>query len=450
MSVSERPAHGGPQSLFYATAITEGIPRMVRGEGIYFWDEDGKRYTDVASGTFLTNLGQGNERVLRAMYDQGKQLTFSYVRNTRHDANEELTERVARLAGPGFERVHLSSGGSEANEMAIKFLRQYAVATGQPQRTRIITLMPSFHGATFGAIAMNGDLDAPALFGPFATFSEKVPAPLTFRSESPEAAARITAKALEEAIDRVGGENVLAFVCEPVGGQSSGANVPDPLFFSEVRRICDQHGIRVIYDEIMSAVRSGKFLAAHFQPDAMPDLVVMAKGLGAGYAPLGAVLVPSSMVDELAGLTGFNVSHTFNANPICCAAGVAVIDEVVDRDLMGNAARMGEYLRAGLNRLKDRSPLIGDVRGRGLLTGIELVADRDTNATFGQGVDPGDRLRVHATKHGILLYARRQNGGRFGDWSVIAPPLIVTKDEIDEIVEGIGLAVDDAAAELLG
>jgi adenosylmethionine-8-amino-7-oxononanoate aminotransferase len=450
MSVSERPAHGGPQSLFYSTAITEGIPRMVRGEGIYFWDENGKRYTDVASGTFLTNLGQGNERVLRAMYDQGRTLTFSYVRNTRHDANEELTERVARLAGPGFERVHLSSGGSEANEMAIKFLRQYAVATGHPERTRVISLMPSYHGATFGAIAMNGDLDAPALFGPFATFSEKVPAPLTYRSESPEAAARITAKALSETIERLGGETVLAFVCEPVGGQSSGANVPHPLFFAEVRRICDQHGIRVIYDEIMSAVRSGKFLAAHFQPDALPDLVVMAKGLGAGYAPLGAVLAPASMVDELAGLTGFNVSHTFNANPICCAAGVAVIDEVVDRDLMGNAERMGEYLRAGLERLKERSPLIGDVRGRGLLNAIELVADRDTMATFGPGVDPGDRLRVHATKHGILLYARRQNGGRFGDWSVIAPPLIVTEAEIDEIVEGIGLAVDDATAELLG
>ena len=184
---------------------------------------------------------------------------------------------------------------------------------------------------------------------------------------------------------------MLAFVCEPVGGQSSGANVPDPLFFSEVRRICSQHGIRVIYDEIMSAVRSGKFLAAHFQPDAMPDLVVMAKGLGAGYAPLGAVLAPASMVDELAGLTGFNVAHTFNANPICCAAGVAVIDEVVDHDLMGNAERMGEYLRAGLEGLKERSPLIGDVRGRGLLNAIELVADRDTQATFGQGVDPGDR-----------------------------------------------------------
>jgi len=450
MSVSERPAHGGPQSLFYATAITEGIPRMVRGEGIYFWDDNGKRYIDVASGTFLTNLGQGNERVLRAMYDQGKQLTFSYVRNTRHDANEELTERVARLAGPGFERVHLSSGGSEANEQAIKFLRQYAVATGQPQRTKVITLLPSYHGATFGTIAMNGDLDAPPLYGPFATFSEKIPAPLTCRAESPAAAARASIAALEETIARLGGENVLAFVCEPVGGVSSGANVPDPLFFSEARRVCDEHGIKLIYDEIMSAVRSGKFLAAHFHPDGRPDLAVMAKGLGAGYVPLGAVLAPAAMVDELATLTGFNLAHTFMANPICCAGGAAVIDEVVDRDLMGNADRMGVYLRAGLTRLMERSPLVGDVRGKGLLNAIELVADKDTMACYDASVDPADRLRVHATRHGVLLYARRQNGGRFGDWSVIAPPLIITEAEIDDLLERLGHALDDAATELLG
>jgi adenosylmethionine-8-amino-7-oxononanoate aminotransferase len=450
MTVSARPAIGGPQSLFYSSAITEALPRMVRGEGIYLWDDEGTRYIDVASGTFLTNLGQGNERVLKAMYDQGRELTFTFVRNTRHDANEALTERVARLAGPGFERVHLSSGGSEANEIAIKFLRQYAVAMGEPERTVVITLLPSYHGATFGTIAMNGDIDAPALYGPFATFSEKIPAPLTCRAESPEAAARVSIAALEETIARVGGERVLAFVCEPVGGVSSGANVPDPLFFAEVRRVCDRHGIKVVFDEIMSAVRSGRFLAAHFQPDALPDLVVMAKGLGAGYAPLGAVLAPAAMVDELATLTGFNLAHTFMANPICCAAGAAVVDEVVDRDLMGNAERMGTYLRAGLTRLMERSPLVGDVRGKGLLNAIELVADKETMATFGADVDPADRLRVHATRHGVLLYARRQNRGRFGDWSVIAPPLVITEAEIDDLLERLGRAVDDAAVELLG
>jgi len=165
--------------------------------------------------------------------------------------------------------------------------------------------------------------------------------------------------------------------------------------------------------------------------------------------PLGAVLAPAAMVDELATLTGFNLAHTFMANPICCAGGAAVIDEVIDRDLMGNAERMGVYLRAGLTRLMERSPLVGDVRGQGLLNAIELVADKETMACYDASVDPADRLRVHATRHGVLLYARRQNGGRFGDWSVIAPPLIITEAEIDDLVERLGRALDDAATELL-
>ena len=205
-----------------------------------------------------------------------------------------------------------------------------------------------------------------------------------------------------------------------------------------MRRVCGEHGIRVIYDEIMSAVRSGKFLAAHFQPDAMPDLVVMAKGLGAGYAPLGAVLAPATMVDELAGLTGFNVGHTFNANPICCAAGVAVIDEVVDHDLMGNAERMGEQLRG---RPRGPEGALAADRRRARPRAAERASswsrprhERHVRA----GRRPGDRSASNAPGTAILLYARRQNGGRFGDWSVIAPPLIVTEAEIDEIVERLG------------
>jgi 4-aminobutyrate aminotransferase-like enzyme len=183
-----RPPRGGPQDLFYATRSTKEMPRMVRGEGIHLWDDAGTRYIDVASGAFLANLGQGNERVLRAMFEQGRTLSYCYVRNTRHDANLELADRLSRLAGPGYERVHLSSGGSEAVEMAVKFLRQYAVATGQATRHRVITLMPSYHGATLQTIAMTGDGTLPAVYGPMAAFSEKVPAPLTCRAESPEAA----------------------------------------------------------------------------------------------------------------------------------------------------------------------------------------------------------------------------------------------------------------------
>ena len=444
-----RPLRGGSQDLFYAVASTRGMPRMVRGEGVYLFDDAGSRYMDVASGAFLSNLGQGNERVLRAMAEQGRRLTYCYVKNTRHDANSELTDRLSRLAGPPFERVHLSSSGSEAIEMAVKFLRQHAVATGHPERHRVISLMPSYHGATLQTIALGGDLSSPPVYGPLAAFSEKIPAPLTCRAESPEAAAKASTVALEEAIVRLGAQSVLALVMEPIGGQASGANVPHPSFFREVRRICSEYGVFLVFDEVVSAFRTGCFLAAHHQPDALPDLAVMAKGLGAGYVPMAAVLAPARLVDELAKRGGFNLSHSANANPICCAGASAVLDEVVERDLIGNAERMGARLRAGLERLAARSPLVGEVRGRGMLLAIELVADKRAMTRFGRGVDPADRLRLHGARHGLLLYARRQNGGLFGDWLVIAPPLVIDGGQCDELVDRLGRAVDDAAAELL-
>lgn len=445
----ERASRGGTQDVFYASRTTAEFPRIVRGEGIWLRDDAGNRYLDVAAGAFLSNLGQGNERVLRAMHEQGRRLTYCYVRNTRHDANEGLSERLARLAGPGFERVHLSSGGSEAIENAIKLLRQHAIATGAPERRRVITLMPSYHGATLGALALTGDHALAEIYAPLAVFSEKVPAPLTCRAESAEAAAHVSIRALEETIERVGPETVLAFLCEPVGAQSSGANVPHPLFFREARRICSAHGIHLVFDEICSAFRTGRFLAAHHEPDALPDVVVLAKGLGAGYVPLGAVLAPARLVDELAGLTGFQVSHSADANPIACAAGSAVLDEIEERDLIARAAVAGGRLRAGLEQLAAHSPLVGEVRGRGLLLALELVRDKATMQRFGADVDPADRVRHHGAQNGLLVYSRRQNAGLYGDWIVVAPPLVIGDDECDELLDRLERAVDAAAAELL-
>ena len=198
-----------------------------------------------------------------------------------------------------------------------------------------------------------------------AVYSEKIPAPLTFRAASPESAAAASLAALEETIDRIGPGQVLAFVMEPIGGQASGVNVPHPSFARGARAICDRHGIRLVFDESVCAFRTGRFLAAHLVPDALPDVVVLAKGLAAGYAPLGAALMPARLVEELAATTGFVVSHSYDANPIACAAGAAVLDEIVERDLIGRAERTGRRLRAGLDAIAQRSPLIGDVRGRG-------------------------------------------------------------------------------------
>jgi adenosylmethionine-8-amino-7-oxononanoate aminotransferase len=442
------PDVGGTQDVFFDRVGACGLPTIVAGEGVYLLDERGRRLLDVCSGPFLAGLGQGNERVLGAMLAQGRKLTYTYSRTTRHHANAALTERLASLAGVGFERVHLTSGGSEAVEMALKFLRAHAVATGQPQRHRVISLMPGYHGATLEGLGLNGDLGAPALWGPMTVYSEKIPAPLTFRAPSPVAAARASLAALEEAIERLGADKVLAFVMEPIGGQSSGANVPDQSFARGVRRICDSYGIRLVFDESVCALRTGRFLATQHDPDVVPDVVVMAKGLGAGYAPLGAALMSAELVEELAETAGFVVSHSYDANPIACAAGAAVVDEIVERGLIVNAEYVGAHLRAGLEETAQRSPVIGDVRGRGLLLAIELVADQAAMSRFPSDVDPGSVLVRHGLDHGLLLYSRRQNGGRFGDWLMITPPLVIDMQTADDLLARLEETLASAAPEL--
>ena len=449
MQAHRFPPVGGTQDVFFARLSVDEVPTIVAGDGAYLIDDTGRRLLDVCSGPFLANLGQGNERVLQAMLEQGRRLSYTYSRTTRHGANAELTKRLASLAGPGLERAHLTSGGSEAVEMALKLLRAHAVATGHPQRHLVISLMPGYHGATLQTLALNGDIGAPALWGPLSVASEKIPAPLTFRAPCPEAAAAASCAALESAIERLGPEQVLAFVMEPVGGQASGANVPHPSFGPRVRAICDRYGVRLVFDEIVSAFRTGRFLAAHHDPGVVPDAVVLAKGLAAGYAPLGAVLVSSALVEELAATTGFAVSHSYDASPIACAAGAAVLDEVVDRGLVDSAAALGARLRSGLERIAVSSPLVGDVRGRGLLLAIELVAHKETSARFPEDADPGAVVRRHGLRHGLLLYSRRQNAGRYGDWLLVAPPLVIDGPTCDDLVDRLGTTLAAAADEVL-
>jgi adenosylmethionine-8-amino-7-oxononanoate aminotransferase len=282
--------------------------------------------------------------------------------------------------------------------------------------------------------------------------SAKIPAPLSYRPSKGTTAddsARATVEALERTIVEIGGDNVLAFICEPVGGQSTGANVPHPLFFAEVKRICDRHGVYIVFDEVMAAIRTGSFLAAHRHPDCRPHVVVTAKGIGAGYAALGVMLAPAPMVDELAGLTGFNLSHTYNANPIACAAGLAVIDEIIDADLIGRAVSVGRHLAARLAELMADSPVVGDVRGEGLLLAIEYVTDKATKALFPEEIHVSDCIRRIGLRHGLMLYSRRQNRGHFGEWSVIAPPLTITLDQVDELVERLKATLDEFVAEMV-
>ncbi len=428
---------GGPQDVFYTNSNIVPLPLIVKADGIWMEDNTGKRYIDVSSGPVVSNIGHGNAYVAAAMAHQARTMDFAYSRVARHQPNIDLTARIAELAGPGYERVALASGGSEAMEIALKFLRQHEVALGRPEERRIITLSPSYHGGTIATLAITGDDALDPFLDGFAIKSERIPAPFQYRvPEGHDAASyrMACADALEEKILELGAENVLAFVVEPVGGLATGAQVLVEDYANRVRDICTRHGVYLVYDEILCGTgRTGRFLASHAWPDAPGDLVVLAKGLGSGYAPLGAVLMPGGMVDELAGLTGFNFSHTYNANPITCATGLAVLDVYEQRDLVQAAAERGRTLRARLDQLAEVHPCIGDIRGAGLLMAVELVADRNSKAGYPASFPPTEHIRIIGLEHGLIIYSRRTADGKYGDWFMVAPPLTITEDECDEL-----------------
>lgn len=450
-SIGDTPK-GGSVLGFYAKRGTPRPPRVARAEGIFLWDTDGRRYLDATSGAVVTNIGHHHPHVLAAMQRQAELVTFAYPRFFESDDSVALADRVCALAGVGFDRAFFVSGGSEANEAALKLARQYAVVTGQGTRSKVISRDPSYHGSTLGALAVTGDANTLDLYGPMIRSMPKVPAPLTYRIPGGHTAAShamACADALEETILREGPETILAFIVEPIGGISTGAGVPPADYCRRVREICTRHGVLLIHDEVMSgAGRTGTFLASHHWPDAMPDLVTLAKGLAAGYTPLGALLVPNRIVDAIADAGGFVHGHTYFTNPLSCAVANAVVDVVEGEGLVARAAERGEYLLRGLRSLAERSPLIGDVRGRGLLTAIELVADKATKTSLPAAFNAPARLTEHGLAHGIALYNRRANRGAFGDFQMITPPLTIAEAEIDELIGTLEAALGDFQREV--
>lgn len=436
---------GEPIQVFLAPAGTPRRPRIARGEGIYMWDEHGRRYIDVSSGPIANNLGHGNRRVIEAMRAQAEKVAFAFPGQFESQANEDLAALLASLAGPGLDQAFFVSGGSEAIESAIKFARQYWLAKGRPQRWKVISREPGYHGGTLGALALTGDKTQHAMFGPLLQMQPKVPAPLSYRlpdNHDAESWARHCAAELDRRIVEEGPDTVMAFIMEPVGGLATGALVAPDAYMRAVREICTRHDILLIYDEVMSgAGRTGAFLAADHWPDARPDLVVLAKGIAAGYTPMGCLLAPSDMVRAVADAGGFVNGFTYFANPLSCAVGLAVLRETVDHGLIDNAARMGAALKARLHDIAARSRIVGDVRGKGLLLAMELVADKATQAQIPLALNAPAMFQAVAADLGLSVYARRTSGGAYGDWLMIAPPLIVTEAQVDEIAEGLDAAL---------
>jgi adenosylmethionine-8-amino-7-oxononanoate aminotransferase len=415
------------------------------------WDQSGKRYIDGSSGAMVSNIGHSNPAVLDAMRAQMDKATFGYRLHFQCDAAEELAELTAARCPDDLNRVFFVSGGSEAVESAIKLARQYVLTQGQSQRYKVISRMPSYHGATLGALALTGYAPMTAPFDPMMQAMPKIPAPRAYLDgldPDDPATGLHYAQMLEQEILDQGPETVMAFIIEPIGGASTGALVPPAGYMQRVREICDTYGVLLIHDEVMTgAGRTGKFLGAEHW-DVVPDIIALSKGFGCGYAPLGAMIARDPIVEAVLDAGGFIHGHTYAGNPLACAAGAAVIKEIDRMSLLQNATDQGESLRTHLQSLMQKYPLIGDVRGQGLLMAFELMADRHTKAALPKHLNAFNRLVEIAYQNGLIIYSRRTRGGLSGDHFLVCPPMIIDDAQMDDLIGLLDKSLGQFFAEI--
>ena len=425
-------------------------PVAVGGEGCYLIDSTGKRYLDGSGGAAVSCLGHGDRAVTEAIKAQLDKLAFAHTGFLTSEPAEALADLLIAHAPGRLDRVYLVSGGSEATEAAIKLARQYWVEKGEPQRGRLIARKQSYHGNTIGALSAGGNEWRRAQFGPLLLNVSHIEPCYEYRyraeGESPEAYGRRAADALEAEILRLGPETVMAFMAEPVVGATAGALPPAPGYFRRIREICDKYGVLLILDEVMCGMgRTGTLFACE-QDDVAPDILCIAKGLGAGYQPIGAMLCTSDIYDAIAGGSGFfQHGHTYIGHPVAAAAGHAVVSAILDRGLVDRVKVQGDKLMARLQDRFGQHPHIGDLRGRGLFRGIELVEDRDSKAPFDPSRGIAGKIKKAAFEAGLICYPMAGTiDGQSGDHVLLAPPFIIEDSQLDELVDKLSGAIDVA------
>jgi adenosylmethionine-8-amino-7-oxononanoate aminotransferase len=435
-------------NLFYQTRLRR--PLLDRAEGVYLWDTTGKRYLDGSSGAMVSNIGHSNPVVLEAMRRQMEKSTFGYRLHFENEPAEDFARQISQRMPSDLDRVFFVSGGSEAVESCLKLARQYAIAIGEASRWKIISRFPSYHGSSLGALSVTGMSIMSAPFSPMMREMPKIPAPTCYLDRdnlNDHERGLKYARYLRDEILRQGPETVLAFIMEPVGGASTGALVAPDSYYAEIRRICDEFGILLISDEVMSgAGRTGKYLATDHW-GLRPDLIAFSKGFGAGYVPLGAMVADRRIADAFIDNGGFVHGFTYAGKPLACAAGLAVMGEIDRLGLIDAARDQGAKLKSRLESLMQRYGFIGDVRGKGLLLAFELVSDRDTMEPLPVKLDAHNRLVDIAYERGLIIYSRRTRGGRIGDHFLVCPPLITTDEQIDEIMTILTDSLDVFANE---
>jgi adenosylmethionine-8-amino-7-oxononanoate aminotransferase len=434
--------------------LRSGLPVAVSGQGITLTDAAGKTYLDASGGAAVSCLGHGHPDVIAAMHAQIDRLAYAHTSFFTTEVAEALADLLIESAPEGMSHVYFVSGGSEAVEAALKMARQYFVEIGQPQRKHFIARHQSYHGNTLGALAVGGNAWRREQFKPILIDVTHVSPCYEYRNrradETPEQYGQRLVAELSDAVDRLGGENVIAFVAETIGGATAGVLTPVPGYFKAVRELCDRHGILLILDEVMCGMGRSGTLHACEQEGVVPDLLTVAKGLGGGYQPIGAVLAHSKLVQAFRQGSGlFQHGHTYLGHAVACAAALAV-QRVIQRDgLLAQVSARGAVLEGLLQDRFGGHAHVGDVRGRGLFWGLELVADRDSKQWFDPAHKLHTRIKAHAMAEGLLVYPMGGTvDGRCGDHVLLAPPFISQETELAQIVQRLGLAIDRSLAEL--
>ena len=427
-------------------------PRAVAGEGVYLIDQAGRRYIDASGGAAVSCLGHAHPDVLQAMHRQIDQLAYAHTSFFTTEVAETLADHLVATAPAGMSHAYFVSGGSEAVEAALKMARQYFVEIGQPQRSHFIARQQSYHGNTLGALAVGGNEWRRAQFHPLLMDVTHVSPCYEYRhrlpNETAEAYGQRLVQELSDTIDRLGGDRIMAFVAETVGGATAGVLTPVPGYFKGIRALCDKHGILLILDEVMCGMGRTGTLHACEHEGVVPDLLTIAKGLGGGYQPIGAVLAQRKLVKVFRHGSGlFQHGHTYLGHAVACAAALAVQQVIQRDDLLTQVRQRGAFLQAALNTTLGDHPHVGDIRGRGLFWGVELVQDRGTQQWF----DPARKLHAAIKREGMArgLMVYPMGGtvdGRCGDHVLLAPPFIATEAELEQVVALLGQAIDAAIA----
>lgn len=446
-------ARGRNESPVFHREMGRDYPVVDRADGARLYDSSGKEYLDAAGGIFVVNIGHSLAHVADAVAEQARRVAFAHTAHFTSEAELDFARRLLELAPAGFNKVWLCTSGSQANETAVKLARSYHLLRGDEGRIQVISRWNSYHGSSLGALSLTGHTRRREPYAPYLFPSPKIEPPYCYRcpwGKSGPECGLACANELDTLIRRTGPANISAFIAEPVSGGPLGALVPPQDYFPKIREICDRHGILLIVDEVVTgAGRTGSALGIdHFATT--PDIITLAKGIGGGYVPIGAVLVHDRVYRafEEAG-RDFRHGETFTGHALTAAAGAAVLDHLNREGLIERAQASGAIMAAELQRLRDL-PIVGDVRGLGLLWGIELVADRDTKAAFPRSLGVAERVARQAFDDGLLVVPGTGCvDGEAGDTISLAPPFIITPDEIKSMVDCLSRAIETVTEKML-